>query len=108
MRTDRLVTARLELRPLPAEAARALPGCREEASRILGAELSEQWPQSDLLGILPRHAATPPAQSNFGVWVVLEPDPARVVGDIGFHGPPDESGTVEIGYSIVPARRRLG
>lgn len=33
-----------------------------------------------------------------------------VVGDAGFHGPPsaDRPRTVEIGYSVVPARRRAG
>jgi hypothetical protein len=37
----------------------------------------------------------------------------EVIGDIGFHGPPDEAGTVEIGCSIVEKcrggqRRRAG
>jgi [ribosomal protein S5]-alanine N-acetyltransferase len=31
-----------------------------------------------------------------------------VVGDIGFHGPPDPGRTVEIGYSVVPAWRGRG
>jgi RimJ/RimL family protein N-acetyltransferase len=31
-----------------------------------------------------------------------------VVGDIGFHGPPDEDRAVEIGYSVVPGWRRHG
>ncbi|WP_031078943.1 GNAT family N-acetyltransferase [Streptomyces sp. NRRL WC-3742] len=39
--------------------------------------------------------------------VVSEPD-GTVVGDAGFHGPPDESGTVEVGYCIAPAHRRQG
>ncbi|MFD3698094.1 GNAT family N-acetyltransferase [Streptomyces sp. NPDC058646] len=38
---------------------------------------------------------------------VSEPDGA-VVGDAGFHGPPDAAGTVEIGYTVVPGRRRQG
>ncbi len=40
-----------------------------------------------------------------------EPDPesaALIVGGIGFHGPPDDDGRVEIGYGIVPSRRRNG
>jgi RimJ/RimL family protein N-acetyltransferase len=31
-----------------------------------------------------------------------------VIGDIGFHGPPDDSGTVEIGYGIVEQYRGRG
>ncbi|MGW5062874.1 GNAT family N-acetyltransferase [Streptomyces sp. NPDC004096] len=36
-----------------------------------------------------------------------EPDGA-VVGDAGFHGPPDEAGMVEVGYTVVPGYRRQG
>ncbi|MGW7262221.1 GNAT family N-acetyltransferase [Streptomyces sp. NPDC054842] len=39
--------------------------------------------------------------------VVSEPDGA-VVGDAGFHGPPDEAGAVEVGYTVVPGYRRQG
>jgi RimJ/RimL family protein N-acetyltransferase len=38
---------------------------------------------------------------------VSEPD-GTVVGDAGFHGPPDEAGMVEVGYSVVPTYRRQG
>jgi RimJ/RimL family protein N-acetyltransferase len=30
------------------------------------------------------------------------------VGRAGYHGPPDSSGTVEIGYAVDPAHRRCG
>ena len=32
----------------------------------------------------------------------------RIVGTIGFHGPPDQQGRVEIGYSVDPVYRRRG
>ncbi|MFF0076853.1 GNAT family N-acetyltransferase [Streptomyces sp. NPDC005494] len=38
---------------------------------------------------------------------VSEPDGA-VVGDAGFHGPPDEAGMVEVGCTVVPRYRRQG
>jgi RimJ/RimL family protein N-acetyltransferase len=31
-----------------------------------------------------------------------------VVGDIGFHAPPDELGEISVGFGIVPAARRRG
>ena len=31
-----------------------------------------------------------------------------LVGDLGFKGRPDDEGTVEIGYSVLPAYRRQG
>ncbi|MGW2024457.1 GNAT family N-acetyltransferase [Streptomyces decoyicus] len=39
--------------------------------------------------------------------VVAEAESA-VVGYAGFHGPPDEAGMVEIGYSVAPGYRRRG
>ncbi|MFC9502659.1 GNAT family N-acetyltransferase [Streptomyces sp. NPDC057002] len=39
--------------------------------------------------------------------VVAEPEGA-VVGYAGFHGPPDDAGMVELGYTVVPAHRRQG
>jgi RimJ/RimL family protein N-acetyltransferase len=38
---------------------------------------------------------------------VAEPD-GVVVGHGGFHGPPDEDGTVEVAYSVDPLHRRRG
>lgn len=102
------MTERLELKPLPARAAGALPEYPEEASRQLGARLPAQWPHPDLLGVLRRHAAASLETERFGVWVMIERASESVVGDIGFHGPPDEDGMIEIGYSVIPGRRRHG
>lgn len=33
---------------------------------------------------------------------------ALVIGDIGFHGGPDQDGVVEIGYGLAPSRRGQG
>jgi RimJ/RimL family protein N-acetyltransferase len=47
----------------------------------------------------------------FGLFQVVLPadDGAEVViGDIGFHAPPDELGEVSVGFGIVPAARRHG
>ena len=108
MGTMRLTTDRLELRPLPARAAAALLADREAASRTLGTQLSEDWPAPDLLGILPRQSAAAADQECFGIWVMIERSSETVVGDAGFHGPPNAAGMVEIGYSVIPSRRRRG
>ncbi|MFD9338323.1 GNAT family N-acetyltransferase [Streptomyces sp. NPDC060028] len=38
---------------------------------------------------------------------VSEPD-GVVVGDAGFHGPPNEMGMIEVGFTVVPGCRRQG
>lgn len=42
------------------------------------------------------------------VRVVIDVETREIVGHAGFHGPPDERGMVEIGYSIEPPFRRRG
>jgi ribosomal-protein-alanine N-acetyltransferase len=108
MRTLGLLTERLELKPMPAPAAAALPENRATASRALGVRLPAEWPHSGLFGLLRRQAAASEYTERFGIWVMIERDSGSVVGDIGFHGPPDDTGTIEIGYSVIPDRRRHG
>jgi ribosomal-protein-alanine N-acetyltransferase len=45
-------------------------------------------------------------RGGWGDWLMLA-DTTRV-GDLGFRGPPDEEGTVEIGYRVRDEHRRCG
>jgi ribosomal-protein-alanine N-acetyltransferase len=102
-----LQTARLELRPLPPAVAAVLPADRAAAGALLGAMLPAEWPQGDLLDVLPLQARSHGRAADFGVWVLIESATQTVVGDAGFKGPPAD-GVVEIGYSVIPDRRRRG
>ena len=42
------------------------------------------------------------------VWLVVRDSDGRILGDLGTHGPPDDEGCVEIGYSLAPAARGQG
>jgi [ribosomal protein S5]-alanine N-acetyltransferase len=99
---------RLVLRPITAAAAAALVADRPAASELLGASLPADWPHANLLDFLPQLAAAGDAVQPFGAWVIVERATDEVVGDIGFHGLPDERGQVEIGYAVVPSRRLRG
>ena len=96
-----VATEHLELRPLSLEAARALAGDRAAAARLIGAVLPDGWPHPDLLDL-------PAREPPYGIWAIVERETGTVVGDAGFHGPPGASGTVELGYSVLPFRRRRG
>ncbi|MGW0433235.1 GNAT family N-acetyltransferase [Micromonospora sp. NPDC003197] len=52
-------------------------------------------------------AADPASARWIARAAVAEPE-GIVVGHAGFHGPPNEAGTVEIAYSVDPAHRRRG
>ena len=103
-----LTTERLELKPLPANAAVLLSEDRDKAGIVLGATLPPTWPEPNLLGLLRLRPPVSPAAEPFGVWVMIDSASRTVVGDIGFKGPPDGAGTIEIGYSVNPDRRRHG
>lgn len=103
-----LHTARLDLQPLPTAVARALPENRETAARLLGLSLPAEWPQPELLDVLPIQAMAGPEDELFGVWMIIERKSQTVIGDIGFMGSPGEDGAVEIGYSVIFGWRGRG
>lgn len=45
---------------------------------------------------------------GFGMHLIGRVDDGLVVGDVGFHAPPDERGVVEIGYGLAPSARGRG
>jgi ribosomal-protein-alanine N-acetyltransferase len=104
----RLQTERLELRPLDPRAASVLADNPDVAIEVIGASPATDWPNADLMRILPRQAAATPDNAPWGVWVIIDRATETLVGDMGFKGPPGAEATLEIGYGIVPSARRRG
>lgn len=44
----------------------------------------------------------------FGPYVIRRRSDHRAIGGMGFHGPPDEHGSVTIGYGLVPSAQGKG
>ncbi len=49
-----------------------------------------------------------PASAAWVTGVIWDEQEQAAVGRAGYHGPPDRSGMVEIGYAVDPAYRRRG
>jgi ribosomal-protein-alanine N-acetyltransferase len=94
--SDRIVTSRLVLEPLPRETARAIvAGTPDGLRRGAG------WPHADTLdgiGMAAEHGSE--------AWLILED--GVVIGDAGTFGPPDAHGDVEIGYGLAEPSRGHG
>ncbi|SFI85962.1 GNAT family N-acetyltransferase [Thermoflavimicrobium dichotomicum] len=84
---------------------------RDKLSQRLGAKLPSEWPTQDTRDIAPlflRDLEADPEMLGWGMWIAIHQKENTVVGDMGFKGKPDESGTVEIGYGIVQSYRNHG
>jgi ribosomal-protein-alanine N-acetyltransferase len=104
-------TARLRLVPCSVAAAQAAIADRGELAATLGMRVPEGWPAEDLRDFLPVYGqlvGEEVARAGWGVWLMLHPAEQTLIGDIGFKGPPDTTGAVEIGYSVLPAFRGHG
>jgi RimJ/RimL family protein N-acetyltransferase len=49
-----------------------------------------------------------PSSAAWVTGAIWDTETDVVVGRAGFHGPPDDDGMVEVGYSVDPACRRRG
>lgn len=102
-----LVTERLLLHPLsPAEAVSLVAGDRTQ-----GIHWAPEYPDAGDVSGATRYLTNCAAFGDprpFGMWEVRVKESGQAVGGVDFHGPPDEGGTVTIGYGLVPAARGRG
>ena len=100
----------VQLTLIPPEALEALlAGSLHEASKLTGLTLPPGFLEYGWLWQYRLDQAR--ADQSAAPWLVRTVyglPAAAVVGHAGFHGPPDENGMVEIGYTILPEFRRLG
>ena len=97
-------TERLVLHPIaPAEAARIVARTPDAGDRW-----HPEYPFEDELAPLRSLAASAAPDPVFTMYQVREASTALAVGGIGFHGPPDADGAVELGYGLVPSARGHG
>ena len=110
-------TPRLILIPATAESLSAELISPRALGELLGCDVPASWPpelyDADAVRWTLTWLAEHPDQLEWSLYYVAEVPPApndhaRLVGVCGYKGGPDPAGEVEIGYGIVPERRRRG
>lgn len=108
-----IATERLLLRPaLPRHLQAELIG-NAAFQEAIGATVPDNWPPDlydhDAINWTLRMLASVPDMQRWAMYYVLERGESDVVvGTVGYKGPPDDAGTVEIGYGILEQYRGRG
>ena len=105
------LTERLELIAADPRLARALASDRAEMGRLIGAHVPPEWPpelMADALEFLAQATERDPDAVGWWVWLIVLPADRVLIGSVGFKGPPDADGRVDIGYSVLDAWQRRG
>jgi RimJ/RimL family protein N-acetyltransferase len=86
---------------------------RVEFAKLLGALVPETWPPDNLRDVLGYFYGLYKEHLEWEGWLAwyairIDDDDPILCGSIGFKGPPDKRGMVEIGYSVLPEFQRQG
>ncbi len=106
-----LTTARLKLFPCTPEIAQAALTDKSQTENLLGVRVSDDWYTSEVQDFLPEYVLMSRSEEllkGWGLWLMIHPCEGVLIGDLGFGGKPDETGTVEIGYEVLEAYRHQG
>lgn len=82
----------------------------DELERVSGYRVSREWPGIDFFFYLPyvlENVKKEPEMTKWTHLIVLKEE-NKVIGEIGGQGKPEETGEIELGYSIVPAYQNNG
>ncbi len=107
-----IVTPRLRLILLPADAIRGLlGGDRAGAAGLLGLSLPAEFPAGPddvFLQVQLRRMEDDPGGRGWCVRAMVRAEDSAVIGHCGFHGPPKAVGRAEIGYTVFQKFRSRG
>lgn len=111
MYVEPLTTDHLILIPMSHDQVRSVMIGEEIPHNGISIEKDPHWPRKDTLDILPiadQILESLEHPSGFEIWMIVKRESQIVIGDIGFHGPPDIKGNVEIGYGLVETEHNQG
>jgi [ribosomal protein S5]-alanine N-acetyltransferase len=94
-------TKNLQLLPVERRHIEAFLRNRDELAALLQVRLPDSWPHFPEAFSLPTSGSGTVDPSGWEGYFLIHPQERVLVGIGGFTGPPDEMGTVEIGYEIA-------
>jgi RimJ/RimL family protein N-acetyltransferase len=104
--SERLELASMSLPLIQALLERDLHGARRHLDVELTPELADD---THVLLLRRDQLLADPAVAPWLLRVMVPREgPRRAIGRIGFHGPPDADGRVEVGYTVLPEHRGMG
>ncbi len=100
-------TDRLKLIAGTEELAEAEIKDKGKFAKLLGASIPETWPPDNLKDVQDFFLGLYKEHHDWGSWLTwyairIDTEYPVLCGGIGFKGPADEHGMVEIGYSVLP------
>lgn len=103
-------TRRLKLIPFTLALKKTVLTDKHQLAALLHVDVPESWPGPDIAEALPFFISLLEKRPYEPVWdgIIVHKEDRKIIGDMGFKGPPDETGRVEIGYSIIPEYRNQG
>lgn len=103
-------TRRLKLIPFTLLLKRVALAEKRQLGAHLAVRVPDNWPGPDITEALPFMIAEMEKRPSAPVWdgIIVHKEDQVIIGDMGFKGPPDVTGRVEIGYSIIPEYRNQG
>jgi ribosomal-protein-alanine N-acetyltransferase len=103
-----LVTDRTILFPIDIEMIHAISnGTLNQFSKYYH---NEEWPENDLKEAFPVFIELLKKNGNdgFNMWLIIEKKNNLIIGSAGYIGKPDNEGNIEIGFGIIPSKRKNG
>lgn len=103
-------TERLKLIPFSLELKKIALQDPTKLAQKLGVGVPASWPGPDFAEALPFFIGIMEKDASGSIWdgIVVHKTDELAIGTMGFKGGPDESGAVEIGYSIIPEYHNQG
>ena len=105
-----LETKHLLFIPFSLELKKATLTDKAKVAELLDFSVPEHWPQKDFADALPFFIGQMEQDPSHAIWdgIIVHRADKVVIGGMGFHGAPDETGMVEIGYDIIPEYQGRG